>query len=201
MEVCPLLFPYGNVNCWEIVSLASLLSSGLQSFFVSTLFTVKISKTNSALPTVFTHSHSARHKAQFNHFFFHKWDFTFCFDKINYRSRLSLSSSLLAAFISRLPRVSMRVSALKNASALLLLPLRSPGFSRRPAGWQLPHRISWRLKGPHTLRVLHARVILLLGFFGGWDCLQPQVFSLWQFLPSRTSKQISSMSVKAVECY
>lgn len=134
-------------------------------------------------------------------FFFHKWDFTFCFDKINYRSRLSLSSSLLAAFISRLPRVSMRVSALKNASALLLLPLGSPGFSRHPAGWQLPHRISWRLKGPHTLHVLHARVILLLGFFGGWDCLQPQVFSFWQFLPSRTSKQISSMSVKAVECY
>lgn len=201
LEVAPLVFQSGNFNCWEIVSLASLLSSGPQCFF-STLFTVKIGKTNSALPAVFAHSHSARHKAWFNHFF-PQVGLAFCFDKINYRSRLFLSFSLLTAFISRLPRVSMRVSALKNASPLLLLLLRSPGFSRRPAGWQLPHHIAWRLKGPHThtLHVLHARVILLLGFFGGWDCLQPQVFSLWQFLPSRTSKQISSMSVKSVECY
>lgn len=132
----------------EIVSLASRLSSGLQAFF-STLFTVKIGKTNSALPAVFAHSHSAPHKARFNHFFL-QVGLVFCFDKINYRSRLFLSFSLLAAFISRLPRVSMRVSAPKNASPLLLLLLRSPGFSRRPAGWQLPHHIAWRLKGPHT---------------------------------------------------
>lgn len=166
------------------------------------LLTVKISKTNRALPAVFALSHSAAHKARFNHFF-PQVGLTFCLDKINYRSRLFLSFSLLAAFISRLPRVSMRVSALKNGPALLLLPPRSPGFSRRPAGWQFPHHIAWRLKGPHThtLHVLPATLILLLGFSGGWDCLQPQVFSLWQFLPSRTSKQISSMSVKAVECY
>lgn len=164
-----------------LTGFSALICSAVK-FFFSTLLTVKIGKTNSALPAVFAHSHSARHKARFNHFF-PQVGLTFCFDKINYRSRLFLSFSLLAAFISRLPRASMRVSAVKNASALLLLLLRSPGFSRRPASWQLPHHIAWRLKGPHThtLHVLHAWVILLLGFLGGWDCLQPQVFSLCHF--------------------
>lgn len=82
-------------------------------------------------------------------------------------------------YFTAAPSLNGNVST-EECFALLLLPLRSPGFSRRPAGWQLPHHITWRLKGPHTLLVLCARLILLLGFSGGRDCFQPQVFSLWQ---------------------